>query len=110
MQTAEVLANELGIPYAVTDALREYDCGEMEGRSDAAAWETYQQVLQDWVDGHWERRIEQGESLEEIKARFVPFVEGLVKGYQGSEAGIVLVGHGGLYHYARCRWCWRTWT
>jgi len=97
MQTAEVLVHELGIPYMVTDALREYDCGVMEGRSDESAWETYEEVLQDWVNGHWERRIEQGESLEEIKARFVPFVEGLVKEYQGSEAGTVLVGHGGLY-------------
>ena len=55
MQTAEVLVHELGIPYAVTDALREYDCGVMEGRSDEIAWETYEEVLRDWVDGQLER-------------------------------------------------------
>jgi len=55
MQTAEVLVHELGIPYAVTDALREYDCGVMEERSDEIAWKTYEEVLRDWVDGQLER-------------------------------------------------------
>ena len=33
-QTAEILSQTLGVPYRVTDALREFDCGVLEGKSD----------------------------------------------------------------------------
>ena len=40
--------------------------------------------------------MEGGESLAEMRARFVPFVEGLVAG-QGPDDRIALISHGGLY-------------
>lgn len=98
VETAEILAGALGVPCEVTDALREYDCGILEGRSDRAAWDLYQKVLDDWmVHGHWERRIPGGESFSEMQGRFVAFVEGLVAEHSGSQHGVVLVGHGGIY-------------
>jgi probable phosphoglycerate mutase len=96
VQTAEILSSALGTDYEVTDALREFDCGIAEGRSDARAWELHQQVMKDWLqDGNTAARIEQGESLIDIRERFLPFVECLVED-AGSVASI-LVGHGGLY-------------
>lgn len=98
VETAEILAGALGVPYEVTDALREYDCGILEGRSDRAAWDLYQKVLDDWVvHGHRERRIPGGESFLEMQGRFVPFIEGLVAEHSGSQQGAVLVGHGGIF-------------
>lgn len=98
VETAQVLARALGIEYTVTDALREYDCGILEGRSDQAGWDMYSAVLDDWLErGLWARRIEGGESFLEMQTRFVPFVEGLTAEHGGSPANIVLVGHGGLY-------------
>jgi broad specificity phosphatase PhoE len=98
VQTADILSAKLGAPYEITDALREYDCGILEGNSDAASWEMYDAVFNDWIQhGHWERRIEQGESFLDIKERFVPFVERLVEEYEHSPENIVLVGHGGIY-------------
>ena len=98
VQTAEILSDALGVPYEVTDALREYDCGVLEGRSDEAAWQMHFAVSDDWVyNGHWERRIEGGESFLEIRDRFVPFFERLVEEYRESPENVVLMGHGGLY-------------
>jgi probable phosphoglycerate mutase len=45
----------------------------------------------------WDRRIEGGESFNDIRNRFVPFIERLISDYGASAANIVLVGHGGLY-------------
>jgi probable phosphoglycerate mutase len=98
VQTAEILARALDAAYEIVDALREYDCGVLEGRSDAVSWAEYQRVLEEWITHHrWESRIEGGESFIEIKERFVPFIEDLMEEYGGSQAVLVLVGHGGLY-------------
>jgi probable phosphoglycerate mutase len=70
----------------------------LESRSDAAGWQVYDDVLDDWVRwGRWERQIEQGESFLDMRARFVPFVERLVPQYRRRSDCLVLVGHGGLY-------------
>ena len=96
-QTAEIVSGALQIPYEVTDALREYDCGVLEGTSTAEGWAIYDQVLQDWVDHNWQSRIEGGESFLDMKARFVPFIESLLQAHQDTSDVIALVGHGGLY-------------
>lgn len=99
MQTAEILAQASGIPYAITDALREYDCGVLEGKSDPESWQLYRpRLLQDWLaHGHRAAQIEDGESFLALQARFVPLIEHLVDAHQLSNDGIILVGHGGLY-------------
>lgn len=97
-QTAEILAEVLGLEYEITDALREYDCGVWEGRSDVAGWEEYERVLAAWIErGDWTARMEGGESFDDMRRRFVPFVERLVEQYGDSPAGMGLIGHGGLY-------------
>jgi broad specificity phosphatase PhoE len=34
VETTKILSQTLGLPYQITDALREYDCGILEGKSD----------------------------------------------------------------------------
>jgi broad specificity phosphatase PhoE len=98
VQTAEILSAALSVSYETVDALREYHCGILEGKSDAASWAQYRRVLEDWIIHHrWESRIEGGESFIEIRDRFVPFVEQLVSAYEDSGETLALVGHGGLY-------------
>lgn len=99
VQTAEIVAGELGLSYDVTDALREYDVGMLEGRSDAVSWQRYWEINDAWLVRHeWDARIEQGESFLDIRQRFVPFIEQLVRdGATSSASDIVLVGHGGVY-------------
>ncbi len=98
IETSTILASLLVVDYEITDALREYDCGILEGRSDEAAWQEWQRLFDAWVvDRHWEQRIEEGESFYDIRKRFEPFIESLVKQYGGTGEEVVCVSHGGVY-------------
>ena len=101
IETSRILSGALGVPYEVTGALREYDVGILEGKSDPASWAVFFDVQRDWLEhGFWERRIEGGESLIDLRDRFVPFVEMLAQRYRDQNGAVVLVGHGGLYRCA----------
>jgi broad specificity phosphatase PhoE len=94
---ASLAASSILTPQAV-DALREYDCGVLEGCSNPATWLRYETVLVQWLrHGDLDHRPEGGESFNDIRGRFLPFVAGLVAQYGASNAAIALVGHGGLY-------------
>jgi broad specificity phosphatase PhoE len=98
IQTAQILSDGFDIDFEITEALREYDCGVLEGKSDIDSWGSYSDVFRDWIYcNRWERRIEGGESFLDMKTRFVPFIEQLIETYRSCSVNIVLVGHGGLY-------------
>ena len=98
-QTAEILAGALGVPCEISDALREFDCGIAEGRQDAEAWKLHAAVMDAWLlRGAWDERIEQGESFNDMRQRFVPFIEKLVQVHVAQAGTIVLVGHGAVYY------------
>lgn len=98
VQTAAILSDSVSTTLEITEALREYDCGILEGRSDPASWQLHRQLRDAWlVNQQWDRRIEQGESFLDIQARFVPFIERLVAQTNNMADNFVLVGHGGVY-------------
>ena len=97
VETAEILGNALALEYEPTDALREYDCGVIEGTSTGSSRSIYGDVSDDWIrHGRWDARIEGGESFLEMRDRFVPFIEGLIGAAEGDERGVILVAHGGI--------------
>ncbi len=98
VQTAEILGQAFAAPVEITDALREYDMGVMEGRADALAWEAWIELRRQWFDqGLLDQKIEGGESFTEIKARFLPFIQHLRSTYRDQAVNLILVSHGGLY-------------
>ena len=98
IETCVILAGPMHLEYEVSDALREYDCGNLEGRADDDAWQRWRELFDAWfIQKHWDQRIEGGESFFDVKKRFEPFIDGLVKLYTGSENEVVCVSHGGLY-------------
>ena len=97
-QTAELLSEVLRVPVEVAPELREFDCGELEGRGDAAAWAEHMALVRAWlVDGDHERRIAGGESLLDVRDRFVPFVTAVCAAVTPGQGDLVFVGHAGLY-------------
>ena len=95
IETAEIVSHELGVPYEVADALREYDCGILEGQPLQPHLDDYLRLFRDWTVGKCDRCFEGGESLLDIQARFVPFIERIA--HEGGEAdNILLVSHGGV--------------
>jgi probable phosphoglycerate mutase len=97
-QTGQILGEILGIPVEITDALREYDCGIIEGRSDEVAWDTWKWLWAQWFEhGNLTAKIEGGETFLDVKARFVPLIDNLVNDYHDTDENFILVGHGGTY-------------
>ncbi|MGI6377152.1 MAG: histidine phosphatase family protein [Anaerolineae bacterium] len=97
-QTAEILAATVGAPVEVTDALREYDMGIYEGTKDPVGWEANRTLFMAWtIHKQWGQRVEGGESMDDMRRRFEPFVNGLVEAHRDSDLRVALVGHGGLY-------------
>lgn len=95
-ETAEILSRSLHLPYQVTGALREYDCGILEEKSDEESWRLHREFYEDWTLRHnYSNKPEGGESFLEIQNRFVPFIESLKR---NSDNHILLIGHGGLFH------------
>jgi probable phosphoglycerate mutase len=98
VETAEILGKARGLSWQISDALREYDCGILEGRSDADAWAAHERSWRDWLDAAKRDSCpEGGESFHDIEARFVPFIQSLIEEYGDSDAAIALIGHGGTY-------------
>jgi len=94
VQTAEIISDTLQVSFTPTGALREFDCGILEGKSDPESWQQYDRLLEDWFILHkWDSRIPQGESFDDIRARFVPFLKNLYP----LNRNLALIGHGGLY-------------
>ena len=96
-ETAEILAQSFHLPYQVTEALREYDCGILEDKSDEASWKLHSEIAEDWTLNHnYLRKPDGGESYLEIKKRFLPLIESFTQNGLHAEAHILLVSHGGL--------------
>jgi broad specificity phosphatase PhoE len=97
IETAVIVAHRLGVEYEVNEALREYDMGYLEGRSDEGAWHMWRDLFDAWLSGRAEQRIKGGESLNEVRDRFVPFINDLIRQFQHTEANVLCIGHGGLF-------------
>ena len=98
-QTSRIIAERLNLPVIIEDALRENDCGSLEGRGDDEAWAIMIELFQAWMQG--KRRAEKmagGESFDDITRRFMPFMHNLMKESQGKQGSILLVSHGGLLY------------
>jgi probable phosphoglycerate mutase len=95
-ETADILSESLGQTYQVTEALREYDCGILEERSDVESWKLHRKYYEDWTLRHdFSSKPKGGESFVDIQNRFLPFIESLK---QTNESHVLLVGHGGIFH------------
>jgi broad specificity phosphatase PhoE len=95
-ETAEILSQKFHIQYQITEALREYDCGILEEKSDEESWKLHGEIAEDWTLNHnYLRKPEGGETFLDIQNRFLPFIESLK---HGNDEHILLIGHGGLFH------------
>jgi len=104
IETTVIVANHLCVEYEVTEALREYDLGELEGRSDEKTWELWQELFDDWTKyQRWEKRAPGGENFHDVQRRFVHFIDRLIRQYQGTEASLLCIGHG-VYIGSCCHW------
>jgi probable phosphoglycerate mutase len=91
-QTAEILGHQLDLRLAGDlEEVREVNVGELDGRNDATAWATYDEVLADWRHGNLNRRFPGGENGHELTARISSALHRLASASAGP---ILIVAHG----------------
>jgi broad specificity phosphatase PhoE len=96
-QTSMILAEQFHVEIEIEPALREFDVGIYEGRSDEDAWVKYRDVVQAWIhDEKFEEKLEHGESFVDQVDMFEPFLKKIVETYTDIDDAIMLVSHGGL--------------
>jgi len=91
-ETTDIVAERLGLEPVVIEEFRELDVGELDGRSDATAWQTYDGVLAAWRASRADVRFPSGESLDELSARLRKGL-GRVVTADSAEAALV-IAHG----------------
>ena len=96
-QTAAPVAAAHGLAVEVVDGVHEVSIGDLEGRSDEAALETFFEVYNAWWRGELDARLPGGESALDLRARFLPAVERIVGADDGD---VVLVSHGAAIRMA----------
>lgn len=97
-QTAGIIGRELAITPQVAPALIEFDTGVLEGKSDEKSWQEFDDIFLDWlIHGNFSRSFEDGDSFVSIRARFIPFIQGLQAQFADSVQSLLFVGHGGTY-------------
>ena len=96
VQTAHIVAE--GARVEVTEALREWSVGVYEGTSAPEGWDMHRRVQEDWYfHNKLESRMPGGESFNEARERFVPFIEGLVARHRDTDHNLLCVAHGGIF-------------
>ena len=96
-ETAGILAESLSLPIEVSDGLREFDAGVLEGRSDLLAWMRFSSLWNGWFyRRQFDRRIKGGENYREASCRFTGFAERLVSSLAETGARVLCITHGGV--------------
>lgn len=88
-QTAAPVAAAHDLSVVVIDGVQEADCGELEGATDPASHERFQDVYEAWLNDEFDARLPGGESAFDVRARFVAAVEAVA-----ADEPVVVVSHG----------------
>lgn len=96
IQTAGIISQALKLKkFEVNELLREYDVGELEGKSDSESWEKYFKCEKSWeVSANRNQKMENGESFIDIQARFEQFIQSIKN--KAVHENVLVVSHGGL--------------
>ena len=94
-ESAQIVSEALGLNFEPSEALREYDVGELEGRSDEASWSQYAALHAAWVRGDVDASVGGGENFGQICQRFAPLLERIRA--LDEDGPVLLLGHGGTF-------------
>lgn len=95
LDTAQLIAEATRAPLEVAEALRELNCGSLEGRNDDQAWAEHDEVWHRWRQGQPEAAFPQGENFLQVQERVMGFLEEVSARHANED--VVAVGHGGIF-------------
>ena len=90
-QTAQIVADELGLASEELPGVQEYAIGDLVGSQDQAAVDA---VFESWVHGDLAAAYPGGESGADLVARFGSAIEEVADAYRGET--VVVISHGGV--------------
>jgi broad specificity phosphatase PhoE len=99
-QTAEIIARSKQMKVELEAALMEYNVGIFEETPKDHAEKEKEYIANEvawFFHNNFDVKIEGGESYNDFKKRFVPFIEQLIEMYGNKNVNILLVGHGAIY-------------
>ncbi len=91
LETADIVARELGLPVATREELREVDVGEWTGLTRTEVEQRYPDQFRRWVG--FGRGWEDGETYEQLAERVLPALREIAWRHAGNT--ILVVAHGG---------------
>jgi probable phosphoglycerate mutase len=95
-ETAQIIAEELGLPFEVVENFREINVGMLEDmKNRQEGWQIHNRVIAAWLNGRPEVAFPGGENYWSARDRMRAGVERALAGRQGGR--IMVVGHGGLF-------------
>jgi broad specificity phosphatase PhoE len=89
MQTAEPIAQRLGVKPFVSEALIDVDFGEWEGKHHTKVAEEYPEIYATWAVRPADVTFPGGESLELVRERVVRGLDEIVHRYEGNTVALV---------------------
>jgi broad specificity phosphatase PhoE len=96
-ETAVIIARQLNMTVERVDALREPDCGLLEGRADQAAWDEHAYWTDAWLQDHeLESGPAGGETCLAVRKRMAGFIACLIDVFGNTGSEFLLVTHGAL--------------
>ncbi len=99
IETARIISDLIQIPFEIHEGLREFDAGILEGRSDEKAWVEFSELWNAWFTLELpDRKVEGGESLNEIRGRLGELLDELRRRPGQSETDVLCITHGGLLY------------
>lgn len=90
-QTAQIIAEIVGVNVTIDAGLGEMDCGDFEGKHDKNSWKQWTMIYNRWKQAEWGARFHGGESYREGYDRLTACLRGV-----GMDENTVLVSHGGI--------------
>ncbi|GAC70949.1 histidine phosphatase family protein [Gordonia soli] len=95
-ETAALIGSVWGVEAGTVDGVHEVQVGDLEDRWDSDAHEVFRTVVDRWYGGEPDVEIPGGESLSQVRSRFLPVIDGLVRDHLSADdpPDVYLVSHG----------------
>ncbi|MDY7079890.1 MAG: histidine phosphatase family protein [Chloroflexota bacterium] len=95
VETAEIIAEPLGLHVVVLENFREVNVGVLETQQTAESWALDDSIVADWLSGNVERAFPGGEDYVTLLTRVQSGVERVIAGK--TDQNIIIVGHYGVF-------------
>jgi broad specificity phosphatase PhoE len=96
VETAQIIAQRLGLEASVVENFREVNVGDLEGQPPTTElWARHDQIMRAWLSGEADLAFPNGEDLRSLRRRLWAGLDQITTGANGQR--VIVVGHGGSF-------------